>query len=92
MSFLKMDRRSQIVHDLEAKPGQHLVIVRYSSEHNAHAEWVYNGADIDGAKIVWARDIPGVSMALLLAYFHYRHVWLIEPDKSTALLPYSNAG
>jgi len=70
--------------------GQHLVIVRYSAEHNAHQEWVYNLADIDQAKIVWAREIPGISMAPLLAYFRVRQVWLLEPDKSAtpSLLPY----
>ena len=94
MAFLKMDRRSHIVHDLEAKPGQHLVIVRYSPEHNAHAEWVYNGADIDDAKIVWARYIPGTSIEPLLAYFHNRQVWLVEPDDSDttpSLVPYLSA-
>lgn len=93
MAFLNMDRRNQIVHELEAKPGQHLVIVRYSPEHNAHAEWVYNGADIENAKIVWARDIPGISMAPLLAYFHDRQIWLVAPDDSDTtpgLLPYTN--
>jgi hypothetical protein len=90
MSFLNMDGRSQIIHELEAKPGQHLVIVRYSSQHNAHKEWVYNAADLDHAKIVWAREIPSISMAPLLAYYRNRHVWLVEPDESAtpSLLPY----
>jgi hypothetical protein len=87
MSFLNMDQRSRIIRELEAKPGQHLVIVRYSSQHNAHEEWVYNSADIDRAKIVWARDIPDASLAPLLAYFHNRQVWLLEPDESDAPIP-----
>jgi hypothetical protein len=87
MAFLKMDRRSQVAHELEAKPGKHLVIVRYSSKHNAHAEWVYNGADIDDAKIVWARYIPDRSMAPLLDYFHGRQIWLVEPDDSDTTPP-----
>jgi len=82
MAFLNMDRRSRITEELDAMPGQHLVIVRYSSGHNAHAEWVYNGADMEEAKIVWARYIPGMSMAPLLAYFQNRRVWLVEPDES----------
>jgi hypothetical protein len=89
MLFLKMGRRSQVAQKLDEMPGKQLVIVRYSSGHNGHAEWVYNGANIDQSKIVWAREIPGVSTAPLLEYFHDRHVWLIEPDVSTALLPYS---
>jgi hypothetical protein len=90
MSFLNMDRRSRIIEQLNAIPGQHLVIVRYSFGHNAHEEWVYNRADIDHSKIVWAREVPGVSMTTLLAYFRNRQVWLLEPDKSAApnLSPY----
>jgi hypothetical protein len=90
MSFLNMDRRSRIVDQLDAMPGQHLVIVRYSSQHNAHEEWVYNAADIDAGKTVWAREIAGVSMAPLLTYFRSRQVWLIEPDNSATpdLSPY----
>jgi hypothetical protein len=94
MAFLNMDRRSQIVHELEGKPGQHLVIVRYSPEHNAHAEWVYNGADIDGAKIVWVRYIPGTSLEPILAYFHNRQIWFVDPDDTDTtptLLPYRSA-
>jgi hypothetical protein len=85
MSFLNMDRRSRIIEQLDAAPGQHLVIVRYSSRHNAHEEWVYNRADIDRSKIVWAREIPGVSLAPLLAYFRNRQVWLVEPDEGATL-------
>lgn len=89
MLFLKMGRRSQVAHKLDEMPGKQLVIVRYSAGHNGHAEWVYNGANIDQSKIVWAREIPGESTAPLLEYFRDRHVWLIEPDVSTALLPYA---
>jgi hypothetical protein len=94
MSFLNMDRRSRIIEQLDAAPGQHLVIVRYSSRHNAHEEWVYNRADIDRSKIVWAREIPGVSLAPLLAYFRNRQVWLVEPDEGAtlSLSPYPATG
>jgi hypothetical protein len=59
------------------------VIVRYSPKHYSHAEWVYNRADIDDSKIVWARDIPGVDLAPLLAYFRGRHVWIIDADNQS---------
>lgn len=72
--------RVEFTRILEAKPGKQLVIVRYSPQHYIHSEWVYNRADIDNAKIVWAREIPGVNMQPLLDYFHDRKVWLVEPD------------
>ena len=82
--------RAKIVAQLDAMPGDHLVIVRYTTWHNTLQEWVYNRADIDDAKIVWAREIPGVSMQPLLDYFRGRDVWLVEPDRAVPrLLPYS---
>jgi hypothetical protein len=59
-----------------------LVIVRYLPDHDANHEWVYNGADIDHAKVVWAREIPGVSLKPLLNYFRGRDIWVVEPDAS----------
>ena len=84
-----MAARELIERQLNHLSGEHLVIVRYSPRHNPHEEWVYNRADIDHAKIVWAREIPGLSPDPLLAYFHGRQVWIVEPDENTPkLLPY----
>jgi hypothetical protein len=74
--------RAQFESQLNTSPGGHLVIVRYSPEHNSNREWVYNAADIDHAKIVWAREIPGMDVHPLLDYFRGRCVWLVEPDAS----------
>ena len=72
--------RARIERQLEATPGEHLVIVRYSANHDVHQEWVYNAADIDHSKIVWAREIPGVDLQPLLEYFHNRTIWTVDPD------------
>jgi hypothetical protein len=72
--------RAQIERQLEATPGEHLVIVRYSANHDVHQEWVYNAADIDHSKIVWVREIPGVDLQPLLEYFQDRRVWTVDPD------------
>jgi len=75
---------------LAAQPGQHLVLVRYARNHNSGEEYVYNAADIDRARTVWAREIPGVDSMPLLNYFHNRDVWLFEPDEDNeTVTPYS---
>jgi len=72
--------RAKALAQLEALPGDQLVIVRYNRYHNSDNEWVYNRADIDTAKIVWARDMGDSGNAELTRYFPQRRVWLAEPD------------
>jgi hypothetical protein len=73
--------RADALAKLTASPGDQLAIVRYKANHDAILnEWVYNEADIDKSKVVWARDMGDPQNAELLHYFHDRHVWLIEPD------------
>ena len=81
--------RAAIQEKLSHTPGKHLILVRYEEDHNIHDEWVYNGAEIDSAKVLWARELDPEQNAKLLAYFKDRHVWLVEPDKdNTELIPY----
>jgi hypothetical protein len=73
--------RTKILHQLDSLPGQHLVMVRYAANHDANDEWVYNSADIDHAKVVWAREMgPGDDLELL-KYFKDRTVWLLSADE-----------
>jgi hypothetical protein len=73
---------------LEAAPGRHVVVVRYSPGHDSTDEWVYNAADIDGSKVVWARDM-GRQNDTLIRYYPDRTVWLLEPDADPPrLAPY----
>jgi hypothetical protein len=73
--------RGPVEKQLDALSGEHLVLVRYSKDHNSGEEYVYNDAEIDRAKIVWAREIPGMDLSPLLEYFRNRRVWLFEPDE-----------
>jgi hypothetical protein len=82
--------RLTIQRKLESLPGKHLVMVRYGDDHNIHDDWVYNGAEIDSAKVVWAREIDGEQDGKLFAYFQDRKVWLVTPDTdNTYLEPYT---
>jgi hypothetical protein len=73
--------RAAIADQLRNTPGKHLVVVRYTKFHNPHNEWVYNGAEIDSAKILWARDIGALQNEKLFTYFKDRQIWLVEPDE-----------
>ena len=73
-------QRARVVHELEHMPGRQLVIVRYGQQHNVDWEWVWNDADIDGSKIVWARDMGDLRNRELLDYFKDRQVWRLNGD------------
>jgi hypothetical protein len=84
--------RARILHSLERTPGKHLVIARYGRNHHIGTEWVYNAADIDGSKVVWARDMGESKNRELLEYFADRKIWLLEPDVAPPeLMPYVSA-
>jgi hypothetical protein len=72
--------REQIEKNLSALPGGQLVIVRYWGNHDPFDEWVYNKADIDGSKVIWARDGTSAANLELIRYYKNRKVWLVEPD------------
>jgi hypothetical protein len=83
--------RAAMLHQLQQLPGAQLVIVKYGPHHDVDREWVYNDADIDAAKVVWARDMGKDGNQELLQYFHNRNIWFLDPDNPPPqLLPYSN--
>jgi hypothetical protein len=74
-------QRAAILAALEQTLDRHLVLVRYDEIHNTHQEWVYNRADIDSAKVVWARAMDDARDRELINYFADRKVWLLQPDQ-----------
>ena len=85
--------RHQILDHLSSLPGGQLVIVRYWGNHDPFDEWVYNSADIDGSKVVWARDMDAANNLELIHYYRDRKVWLVEPDATPArIAPYPMTG
>jgi len=86
--------RAAIAEKLQHTPGKHLIMVRYDQDdHNIHDEWVYNGAEIDTAKVLWARELDPRQNANLFAYFKDRKIWLVTPDTdNTYFEPYTPPG
>jgi hypothetical protein len=85
--------RNLVERQLRALPGEHLVIVHYSPEHDPKESWVSNSADIDGSKIVWAHDMGALKNEELLRYFNGRQTWLVEPDQHPIqVVPYKAVG
>ena len=75
--------RARLLVNLEGTPGQHLVLVRYGPDHDPRSqiEWVYNSADLDHAKVIWAREMDRAKNAALVEHYRNRHIWLLEPDR-----------
>jgi hypothetical protein len=82
--------RARVLEQLTQMSGNQLVIVRYRPDHDFILdEWVFNGADIDGSKVLWARDM-GPRNQELLEYFKGRQAWIVEPDYHPArMTPYA---
>jgi hypothetical protein len=69
-----------------------LVFVHYSPRHIYQYEWVWNEADIDNSRIVYARDLGPEEDQKLIRYYPNRTVWLLEPDEPVPQLsPYARA-
>jgi hypothetical protein len=87
-------QRESIVQQLKALPGEHVVLVSYSPDFDPDREWVYNLSNIDGSKIIWARDMGPEKNRELLAYYPRRQFWMVHADSSPQapqLQPYRQA-
>ena len=73
-------RRIEVNRQLARIPGKLLVFVRYWPQHIFQDEWVYNAADLDSARVVFARDLGVAENDKLVHYYPDRAVWLLEPD------------
>lgn len=74
--------RAKVLARLNVLPDGQLVLVRYKANHDTMAEWVYNEANIDSSKVVWARDMGPSGNEELIRYFNSRSVWLLEADET----------
>jgi hypothetical protein len=78
--------KARITAALDRLPGRHLVFVRAKTDPAKLFQWIYNDADIDGSRIVWARDLGAERNAELTAYFAGRDVWMVNPNVEPAAI------
>jgi hypothetical protein len=76
--------KARIAAALNLIPGDHLVFVREKTDEYNLLQWIYNDADIDGSRIVWARDLGPEKDAELMRYYAGRKVWMVDPNVEPA--------
>jgi hypothetical protein len=91
-------RHAGIEERLDKLPGDHLVLVHYGPQtmdavrhHRNYQELVYNHADIDRAKVIWARSLGVEKDAELIRRYPDRQVWRVEEDGGVTLNRYPGA-
>jgi len=78
----KLEARDEIIRQLDGQNSKYLIIVHYAADHNPWDEWVYNRADINSSKVVWAREMTKARDKELIDYFRERTVLLLSPDEN----------
>ena len=84
--------RATVAKDVLSHPGKQLCLVRYTKYHDGWQEWVFNGADPEHERLVWARSLSPEMDKQVIAAYPGRTVWLVKPDYANQLVqPYSPA-
>jgi hypothetical protein len=81
-------KRERALAQIASEPGKQLVIVRYGPKHDLFEELVYNLADIDSGRVVWARSLGPELDRALLEYYPDRKIWLAEENGDLRVTPY----
>ncbi len=74
------ERRTEVARRIAAYPGRLLVFAQYGPRHIFQEEWVWNEADINGARVIWARDLGPDENRRLIQYYPGRQVLLLDAD------------
>jgi hypothetical protein len=71
--------RTDIMRQLATIPGGHIIIVQYTPSHTLDNEWVFNAANLESSRIIWARDM-GPQNQELRQQFPDRRMWVLHAD------------
>jgi hypothetical protein len=75
-------QRAQMQEHLQSLAGRQLVIVHYGPGYDFYQEWVENRADLQAAKVVWARERSREENCRVIASFPGRSVWMLDADRT----------
>jgi hypothetical protein len=80
--------RSSVVRQLESLGGSHLVFVNYRDDWNFSHEWVYNGASLESAPVLFAHDLGSAKDRELVEQYRARTAWMLRlgPQESDVSL------
>jgi hypothetical protein len=82
--------KARILAMLDSTDGKHLALVKPKTDPDNVFQWIYNDADIDASKVVWARDMGAEGNRALIEYFRDRKIWVVDPNVEPAtILRYS---
>jgi hypothetical protein len=65
----------------QTHPEGNVVLVRYGPHHTVHREWVYNSADIDSQRVIWALELGPERDRALFDYYRGRTIWLFDDEQ-----------
>jgi len=84
---------SQVIAQLEAIPGDDLVLVYQNAFFPIYSDVVYNGADLDGSPVLFAHALSPDSDARLIDYYRDRRIWAMRfRQGGYALVPIAEDG
>lgn len=70
-------QRAEMQASLGRNGGRHVIFVRYLPSYASSIEWVYNPADRDSSKVLWANDLGDSANVELLKSAKDRQGWLL---------------
>jgi hypothetical protein len=84
-----IEKRQRVLSFLDRQPGSQLVFVNHGPLHDPNDIWVFNRADIDASRIVWANSMkPAENRRVLDYYGPRRTAWMLDDDAELTLRPY----
>lgn len=80
-------QRAALEEQVRRQPGQHVIFVRYLPSYSSKMEWVQNGANLEGTRVLWVHDRGDSANAALLARMQGRQGWILPMGPRTGSAP-----